>query len=152
MIYLEMVIKETLRLYPSVPFHSRPIIEDIKIDENTVIPASYTVGVFTYALHRSKNHWDNPEEFIPERFVPGIERCPFSFIPFSAGPRNCIGQRYAMMELKTIMSIVVRQCLLEPVTTSISLDYGITLNAAEPIIVKAISRNGTRRMIPMMNG
>lgn len=47
--------------------------------------------MFTYAVHRSKNHWDNPEKFIPERFAPGIERHPFSFIPFSAGPRSCIG-------------------------------------------------------------
>ncbi|CAH1400212.1 unnamed protein product [Nezara viridula] len=151
MTYLEMVIKESLRLYPSVPMYSRLLDEDLIIDEKTTIPAGYTVAVFPYAVHRSKKHWSNPEEFIPERFAPGIEIHPFSFIPFSAGPRNCIGQKYAMMELKTIMSIVVRQCLLEPVTTSISLDYGITLNAVEPIIVKAIPRNGTRRMISEMN-
>nr|XP_024216136.1 cytochrome P450 4C1-like [Halyomorpha halys] len=147
MIYLEMVIKEALRLYPSIPFYSRLLNEDLKIDENTVIPAGQSVVVLNTAVHRSKKHWTNPEEFIPERFTPGIERHPFSFIPFSAGPRNCIGQKYAMMELKTIMSTIVRNCWLEPVTTSISLDYGITLLPLEPIIVKVIQRDGPRRMI-----
>ncbi|CAH1400211.1 unnamed protein product [Nezara viridula] len=151
MTYLKMVINETLRLYPTIPLYSRCLKEDLLIDEKTIIPAGHTVAVFTYAVHRSKKHWDNPEEFIPERFAPGIEIHPFSFLPFSAGPRNCIGQKYAMMELKIIISTLVRQCWLEPVTTSVSLDYGITLNPVEPIIVKAIPRNGTRRMIPERN-
>lgn len=64
----------------------------ICVDENTVIPAGHTFAVLTYAIHRSKKHWDNPEEFIPERFTPGVQRHPFSFIPFSAGPRSCIGR------------------------------------------------------------
>ncbi|CAH1400220.1 unnamed protein product [Nezara viridula] len=151
MIYLEMVIKETLRLYPSIPFHSRLLQEDLRIDEHTVIPAGYTFGIFNYCIHRSEKYWNNPEEFIPERFASGNEIHPFSFIPFSAGPRSCIGQKYAMMELKTIMSRVVRQCWLEPVTTTISVDYGITLTSTEPILLKAFPRNATRRMISTCN-
>ncbi|CAH1400217.1 unnamed protein product [Nezara viridula] len=146
MIYLEMVIKETLRLYPIVPFQSRLLEEDLQIDENTIIPAGHHFVVVSFSIHRSKKHWDNPEEFIPERFAPGNVINPFSFIPFSAGPRSCIGQKYAMMEMKTIMSTVVRQCWLEPVTTSITLDYGIILKSAEPIIVKAFPRNENQRI------
>ncbi|CAH1400222.1 unnamed protein product [Nezara viridula] len=147
MIYLEMVIKETLRLYPSIPLYSRLLDKDLQIDEKTIIPAGCNVAVFNYCVHRSKKHWDNPEEFVPERFVPGIERHPYSFIPFSAGPRNCIGQKYAMMELKTIMSTLVRQCWLEPVSTSMTLDYGITLSSTEPIIVKVFPRNETQKLV-----
>ncbi|XP_066904788.1 cytochrome P450 4C1 isoform X2 [Halyomorpha halys] len=158
MIYLEMVIKETLRLYPSVPVYSRFLKEDLKLDENIVIPAGQTVAILAIAAHRSKKYWDDPEEFIPERFAPGIERHPFSFIPFSAGPRNCLvmivftGQKYAMVELKTIASTIARRCWLEPVTTSVSLDYGITLHPVEPIIVKVFPRNGTRRFSSKKNG
>ncbi|XP_066904792.1 cytochrome P450 4C1 isoform X2 [Halyomorpha halys] len=143
MIYLEMVIKETLRLYPSVPFHTRLLTEDLRIDESTVIKAGQSILVFTYCVHRSKKHWENPEEFIPERFAPGIERHPFSFIPFSAGPRNCIGQKFAIMELKTVLSTVVRKCRLEPVTTSVDLDYGITIKPSS-LMVKAFPRDKTK--------
>ncbi|NP_001349931.1 cytochrome P450 4C1-like [Halyomorpha halys] len=144
MIYLEMIIKETLRLYPSVPFHSRVLTDDLKIDENTVIPAGQSVVILTYYIHRSKRHWINPEEFIPERFTPGVERHPFSYIPFSAGPRNCIGQKFAMMELKTVLSSVVRYCWLEPVTTSIIPDGTVIMKSAEPVIVKVFPRNKTQ--------
>nr|XP_014280689.2 cytochrome P450 4C1-like [Halyomorpha halys] len=143
MIYLEMVIKETLRLYPSIPFFTRLITDDLRIDENTTIKAGQTVLVFAYSVHRSKKHWDNPNEFIPERFTPGIERHPFSFIPFSAGPRNCIGQKFAMRNLKTVLSIVVRNCRLEAVTTSFTVDYMVTIKPS-PLSIKVLPRNETK--------
>ena len=61
-------------------------------DENTVIPAGVTAVIMPYFVHRSKKHWVDPEEFRPERFSPYFTRHPFAFIPFSAGPRNCIGK------------------------------------------------------------
>ncbi|CAH1400224.1 unnamed protein product [Nezara viridula] len=146
MVYLEMVIKETLRLYPTVPFTSRLLKEDLRIDENRVIKAGKTVVVFTYGVHHSKKHWDNPDEFIPERFTPGTNRHSFSYIPFSAGPRNCIGQKYAILVLKTMLSTVVRKCWLEPVASmdSLDLDYAITLKPSGGLLVKVLPRDNTK--------
>ncbi|CAH1400225.1 unnamed protein product [Nezara viridula] len=144
MVYLEMVIKETLRLYPIIPLYSRLLNEDLQIDENRVIKAGKTVVVFTYGVHRSKKHWKNPDAFIPERFAPGTNRHSFSYIPFSAGPRNCIGHKYAMMVLKTLLSTVVRNCWLEPVTTSIVLEFGITLKPCGGLLVKVLPRDNTK--------
>ncbi|XP_014270542.1 cytochrome P450 4C1 isoform X2 [Halyomorpha halys] len=143
MTYLEMVIKETLRLYPSVPFHSRKLYQDLKIDENTVVPAGQSIGILTYYIHRSVRHWEDPELFIPERFDPEITRHPFSYIPFSAGPRNCIGQKLAMMEIKTLLSTVLRNCVLESVTKSVDPVASVIIRNLGPIIVKVLPRDGT---------
>lgn len=63
--------------------------------ENYTIPANTEVFVLNYHMHRNPNHWPDPEKFDPERFSPEqIQgRHPYSYVPFSAGPRNCIGLR-----------------------------------------------------------
>jgi len=74
-----------------------------------LVPKGTTVGIFTYVLHRDPEMYPNPEQFNPDRFLP--ENCngrhPYSFIPFSAGPRNCIGQKFAMMEMKIGIAKIV---------------------------------------------
>ncbi|KAF9794160.1 hypothetical protein SFRURICE_009537, partial [Spodoptera frugiperda] len=115
--YLECCIKESLRLYPSVPFLSRYIKHEVDIAGYT-IPSKTFCNIHVFDVHRDPEVYPDPERFIPERFLPEnvVTRSPYSYIPFSAGPRNCIGQKFAMMELKTVMSELLWKYQLEPIT------------------------------------
>lgn len=86
--YLEQCIKETLRLYPSVPMIARKLGEAITIG-NHKLPAGSNVLIFPYATHRIEKIYPNPEKFDPNRFAASeVEsRHPYAFLPFSAGPR-----------------------------------------------------------------
>lgn len=107
--YLDAVIKETLRLYPSVPSFTRELNTTLKLKKYSIPPMT-TMAIFPYVLHRNENIYPKPEEFIPERFLDEENKSKFLFgyIPFSAGARNCIGQKYAMNQMKTVISTVLR--------------------------------------------
>ncbi|XP_074084907.1 cytochrome P450 4V2 [Macrotis lagotis] len=114
--YLDCVIKESLRLFPSVPFFARTLNSDCFIGGHKV-PKGTEAVVLPYSLHRDPKHFPDPEEFQPERFFPenAHGRHPYAYIPFSAGPRNCIGQRFAMMEEKTVISCMMRRFCVESI-------------------------------------
>ncbi|XP_039962352.1 probable cytochrome P450 4s3 isoform X1 [Bactrocera tryoni] len=113
--YLEAVIKETLRIYPSVPSYSRKTQEDLQIG-NITVPKGVAVSVLAYMVHRDENSYPEPEKFNPERFLANDKELhPFAFVAFSAGPRNCIGQKFAMLELKLALSSLLRSYELLPV-------------------------------------
>ncbi|XP_059618539.1 cytochrome P450 4g15-like [Phlebotomus argentipes] len=109
--YLERVIMESLRLYPPVPLIARKIQQDVKLNtDNYVLPAGCTVVIGTFKLHRRGDIYPNPEVFNPDNFLPEHtqNRHYYSFIPFSAGPRSCVGRKYAMLKLKVLLSTVLR--------------------------------------------
>jgi Cytochrome P450 len=91
--YLEMVIKETLRVHPSVPLIGRILSEDTELG-GVMVPKGIDIGVQIFAIHRNPEVFPEPERFIPERFTENFElrKNPYEYIPFSAGPRNCIGE------------------------------------------------------------
>ncbi|KAF2893674.1 hypothetical protein ILUMI_12500 [Ignelater luminosus] len=114
--YLEMVIKESMRLYPPVPLYGRILEEDVKFDGG-ILPKGLSFTVFVYGLHRNSQTFPDPDKFDPERFSieNSLERSPYGYLPFSAGPRNCIGQRFAMLEMKSTVSKILRNFELLPV-------------------------------------
>ncbi|CAH1398401.1 unnamed protein product [Nezara viridula] len=104
---LNRVLKESLRLYSPVPLVSRMITEEIVLPGSGYrLPAGTQVVVSMYSLHRRADLFPEPEKFNPDRFLEPIKH-PFAYVPFAAGPRNCIGQKFVMLELKVIVSLVV---------------------------------------------
>lgn len=91
--YMEMCIKESLRLYPSVPLIGRLASEDFYTASGYLIPKGVEILIHIYDLHRNAEIYPEPEKFDPDRFLPEntATRHPFAFLPFSGGPRNCIG-------------------------------------------------------------
>ena len=110
--YLDMFIRETLRIYPIAPIVlNRQSTEPFHIDGIGTIPAGTRIAADIYQLHFDPELWGpvDPKEFYPERFA--TKRHPMAWIPFGAGPRNCVGMRFALMEMK--MALV---CLLSRYT------------------------------------
>eukprot|EP01094_Clydonella_sp_ATCC50884_P021422 TRINITY_DN4714_c0_g1_i2.p1 TRINITY_DN4714_c0_g1~~TRINITY_DN4714_c0_g1_i2.p1 ORF type:complete len:513 (-),score=154.10 TRINITY_DN4714_c0_g1_i2:292-1830(-) len=109
--YLSAVLKETLRMYPPVPFISRTCEETSEI-MGVKIPKGTQVSVSVRAIHFNPLHWDEPDEFRPERFLESDasqQKHAFAYMPFSAGPRNCIGQKFAQLEEMTVLAIVLKR-------------------------------------------
>ncbi|KAF5277799.1 hypothetical protein FQR65_LT03779 [Abscondita terminalis] len=114
--YLEQVIKEVLRFYPPVPMFSRIVTEDVTYD-GKIIPKGVVLLIFAYHLHHNPEFFDYPEVFDPERFnTENLKNISlYSYVPFSAGSRNCIGQRFAMLEIKTTVSKILQKFKILPV-------------------------------------
>ncbi|XP_063914278.1 cytochrome P450 4C1-like [Zophobas morio] len=108
--YLERVIKESMRLYPAVPFISRFADEDINCDPY-VFPAGSNIVIPIVQLHNDPEVWPEPEKFDPDRFLPDevAKRHRCSYIPFSYGARNCIGLKYGMMSVTTMLATILRR-------------------------------------------
>ncbi|XP_049767251.1 cytochrome P450 6k1-like [Schistocerca cancellata] len=103
MTYLHMVIAETLRLYPPLPFIDREVTKDYVIPGTGIgLPKGMGVVVSLLGLHRDALFWDNPEEFVPERFnrQKQNKRPNYVYMPFGIGPRNCIGMRMGQMQIR----------------------------------------------------
>jgi len=93
--YLDMVINEVHRLSPSIPLIGRQAVEDTQIDKDLILPKGLQIIISIYHLHRRKDIWgESADKFDPDRFSSENFRQvhPFAFIPFSKGPRNCIGK------------------------------------------------------------
>lgn len=121
LVVCEAVLHETLRLYPSAPFFTRRCVRDHIINsdghQQLRIPAGTFVALNTYALHRRADFWPRPLEFDYTRWmrdpVSGLKpklAHPFCYLPFGAGPRNCIAQNFALLEARVILAMLVQRC------------------------------------------
>lgn len=108
--YLDATIKEILRLFSPVPLVGRLLEEDLTIGKYTV-PKGTSLVLGLMFMHQDPDLFPEPKEFRPERFMTdrSVEKAnPYSYIPFSAGSRNCIGQKFAILEMKSMLSKLVR--------------------------------------------
>jgi cytochrome P450 len=127
--YTEQVLQESMRLYPPVWNMSRQALTDVKIGEYT-IPKGSEVNLNTYAMQHNPNWWEEPEQFIPERFSSEPEKQipKMAYLPFSTGPRVCVGNNFAMMEAKLILATVAeRYRLTIPVGYQLQMEPLIAL-------------------------
>lgn len=109
--YLDQVINESMRLLPPVPLIGRETIEELELGE-LVVPKGVTLLVNFFNLHRRKEFWgEDADDFNPDRFLPENEanRHSHCFIPFSKGPRDCIGKNYAMLAIRTVLVKILRR-------------------------------------------
>ncbi|GIX83082.1 cytochrome P450 4C1, partial [Caerostris extrusa] len=143
--YLECTIKESQRLFPSVPVIGRKLNEDIEYN-GMVIPKDTTLHCNMVSVHRLESVYPNSEIFDPERFSTenSLDRHPYAYIPFSAGPRNCIGQKFALLEEKVVVSTLLRYfkvVSLDP-RDRFHVKVEFTLRPAQPVRMKFIARSG----------
>ncbi|MGA2985947.1 MAG: cytochrome P450 [Terriglobia bacterium] len=112
--FLEMVFKESLRLYPPAFGVVREAVNDCEIG-GYPIPKGATLAMFQWVVHRDPRFFNRPEEFIPERwekdFAKTLPRC--AYFPFGAGPRLCIGNTFAQAEVPMILAAIVQKFQLK---------------------------------------
>lgn len=116
LIYTRMVLDEVLRLYSPVAIMARDPLGDDVVD-GYAVPAGSLVTITPYLTHRHPEFWDNPEGFMPERFAPEIEskRPRYTYYPFGAGSRICLGQHFALLEGVLILADVAQRYRLQAV-------------------------------------
>src|SRR5271155_228771 len=108
--FTTQVINESLRLYPPFWMIDRMALADDRVGD-VAIPRGSTVIVYVYGAHHAPRYWHDPESFDTERFTKANDklRKPFTYLPFGAGPRGCIGGNYAMLQILMILSDMLRK-------------------------------------------
>ncbi|XP_073970423.1 cytochrome P450 4V2-like isoform X2 [Rhodnius prolixus] len=142
--YLNRVIKETLRIFSPVTI-LRTTKNDIILDEQFTLPKGCSVYISIHDLHRDPSNWSHPHEFYPDHFLPKevAKRPKGAYIPFSWGPRSCPGPQFANVEMRVLLSRVIREYKFE---TDLKLDklsykYSLLIEPAEGFMMKVVSRN-----------
>ncbi|XP_070340406.1 cytochrome P450 3A12-like [Equus asinus] len=145
--YLDMVLNESLRLFPVAGRLQRICKKDVELN-GVFIPKRTLVTVPTFVLHRASEFWPEPEEFRPERFSKENKDSinPYIYLPFGTGPRNCIGMRFALMNMKLAVVRVLQNFSFKPCKeTEIPIKLGTEaiVKPQKPIVLKVEPRDGT---------
>jgi cytochrome P450 len=110
--YLDAVIKETLRIRPVVPFVGRELRDEAELG-GYALPAGTIVMPAIYLAHTRSDVYERPYEFRPERFLDDTPET-YGWIPFGGGTRRCIGAAFAELEMRVVLSTILRRATLRP--------------------------------------
>lgn len=134
--YVRAVIEESLRLYPPAWVVERQNLEPDELG-GYPIPKGSIVGISPYALHRNPRYFPEPERFDPGRFLGPSERPKLAFMPFGGGPRVCIGNAFAMMEMQLIVPMILAHfdLALAP-GFALTLDPSVTLRPKHGVLME----------------
>ncbi|KAM6940438.1 cytochrome P450 3A40 [Xenentodon cancila] len=143
--YLDCVINESLRLYPIAQRLERVAKTTVDIN-GMVIPKGMVVMVPTWPLHRDPEIWHEPQKFQPERFSKENKQSidPYTYMPFGAGPRNCIGMRFALVMMKLAVVEILQQhsfAVCKETEIPFELDVQGLLMPKRPIKLKLVPRS-----------
>jgi cytochrome P450 len=139
LVYTRMVVEEVLRLYPPLWAFPRQTIAEDEIGGYR-ITANSLVSICPYVTHRHPEFWDDPERFDPERFTPerAAARPRYAYLPFSGGPRQCIGNEFALMEAQLAVAMTVQSYRLSLVRDEpIELEIRVTLRPRGGVMMTA---------------
>jgi cytochrome P450 len=102
------------------------------------IKAKQNLLVSAYSVHRDKRYWDNPEQFDPERFTPEKKKKyhSYQYFPFGGGPRQCIGNNFAYLEMKILLSLIYKNFEIEVLSEELELSPRLTLRPTDGIRIK----------------
>ena len=107
-----MVINESLRMYPPAPLIMRQTTKELKLG-SIVVPKKTMLFIPVISIHHDPTFWGpDASEFNPQRFADGISNAsttPFSYFPFSMGPRTCLGQHFALLEARATLAMMLRR-------------------------------------------
>ncbi|XP_041966893.1 thromboxane-A synthase isoform X3 [Alosa sapidissima] len=147
--YMDMVVSETLRMYPPGFRYARTVEEDCMVN-GQVLPKGATLEIPAAFLHYDPEHWPEPHKFIPERFTAEAKasRHPFVYIPFGAGPRSCVGMRLAQLEMKMALTLILQRFTVEACSETkvpLELKSQSTLGPKNGIWVKITKRDTSHR-------
>ena len=132
--YTVQVLQEALRMCPPAPMIARLVTDDTDVDGYRV-KAGTVCGVGVYALHRDPALWNNPLEFDPDRFSPenAKSQSRWQYLPFGAGPRTCIGNHFAMLEVTLALAVIVRRVEISSFEADFPLALPFAMVAGGPI-------------------
>jgi cytochrome P450 len=142
--YLDLIIKETLRLFPPIHVGNRIVTEDTTISGYELAAGTRTM-VSIYLSHRDERYWDEPGQFRPERFAKDKKRPPaLTYIPFGGGPRNCIGASFAQIEAKVVLARILQHIKLEDTGRKVRPNMGATLEPHPGVFMRVRRRKGVK--------
>jgi len=133
--YLDCFINETMRLHPAAPFlPTRVATKDFKYN-NHVIPKDTIVGIHIAAVQKNPEFWPNPEKFDPDRFLPENRkgRHHYAFLPFSSGPRQCIGNVFSLIEQRLFLTRLIQKFRVLPPKNSPLHNDSLRFGFGEPV-------------------
>ncbi len=137
--YTSAIFKEAMRLYPPIPSIGRMAIEPVELGGYS-LPTGSTILISPHVVHRDSRWWDRPDEFIPERFSKEQEKsiARYSYLPFSTGPRVCIGNSFAEMESVLILATIAQRfhLRLDPADQEVAPEPTLTLRPRDNLLMR----------------